>query len=74
VPERLSATEQDELSDDQFAFANQRKEPLVGGGHVRIAIARFDQVEGVSDGERDMACLGTHRRGRQEVRHTDIGA
>jgi hypothetical protein len=55
VPERLSAAEQDELSDDQFAFAEQRKEPLVNASHVRNARARFDQVEGVGDGERDMA-------------------
>ncbi len=51
----LSAAEQDRLSDDQFAFAGQRKEPLVDAGHVRNAIARFDQVQNVSDAERDIA-------------------
>jgi hypothetical protein len=55
MSERLSAAEQDQLSDDQFAFAEQRKEPLVDAGHVRNAIARFDQVEDVSDAERDRA-------------------
>jgi hypothetical protein len=55
MSERLSTAEQDQLSDDQFAFPEQRKEPLVDASHVRNAIARFDQVEGVSDAERDRA-------------------
>jgi hypothetical protein len=55
MSERLSAAEQDQLSDDKFAFPEQRKEPLVDASHVRNAIARFDQVEGVSDAQRDRA-------------------
>ena len=55
MSEGLSTAEQDQLSDDQFAFPEQRKEPLVDASHVRNAIARFDQVEGVSDAERDRA-------------------
>jgi hypothetical protein len=55
MSERLTAAEQEKLSDDQFAFPEQRKEPLVDASHVRNAIARFDQVEGVSDAERDEA-------------------
>jgi hypothetical protein len=55
MSERLSAAEQDRLNDDAFAFSQQRKEPLVDASHVRNAIARFDQVEGVSDAERDAA-------------------
>ena len=38
-----------------FAFPNERKEPLNDAAHVRNAIARFDQVEGVTDAERDAA-------------------
>jgi hypothetical protein len=38
-----------------FAFPNERKEPLVDAGHVRSAIARFSQVDGVSNGERAQA-------------------
>jgi hypothetical protein len=38
-----------------FAFPKERKEPLNDARHVRNAIARFDQVEGVSDAERDAA-------------------
>jgi hypothetical protein len=40
---------------ERFAFPKERKEPLNDAGHVRNAIARFDQVEGVSDAERDAA-------------------
>jgi hypothetical protein len=40
---------------DDFAFPEERKEPLTDAAHVRNAIARFDQVEGVSDNERDQA-------------------
>ena len=38
-----------------FAFPKERKEPLSDARHVRNAIARFDQVEGVSDTEREAA-------------------
>ncbi|HUQ53309.1 MAG TPA: DUF6582 domain-containing protein, partial [Gammaproteobacteria bacterium] len=51
----LSEKQRDNLDDDQFAFPKERKEPLNNAGHVRNAIARFNQVEGVSDEERDAA-------------------
>ncbi|HSZ48642.1 MAG TPA: DUF6582 domain-containing protein [Streptosporangiaceae bacterium] len=51
----LSTAEQDRLPDKDFAFPKERKEPLTDARHVRNAIARFDQVEGVSDAERDRA-------------------
>jgi hypothetical protein len=53
--EGLSTAEQDRLPDKDFAFPKQRKEPLTDAQHVRTAIARFDQVEGVTDRERDQA-------------------
>lgn len=43
------------MSSERFAFPKERKEPLNDAGHVRNAVARFDQVEGVSDKERDAA-------------------
>ena len=43
------------LDEDQFAFPKERKEPLNNANHVRNAMARFNQVEGVSDDERDEA-------------------
>jgi hypothetical protein len=44
-----------ELPNNVFAFPRQRKEPLTDADHVRNALARFDQVEGVSDSDRDLA-------------------
>jgi hypothetical protein len=43
------------LGSSQFAFPKERKEPLTDARHVRNAIARFNQVEGVSRSERDAA-------------------
>jgi hypothetical protein len=51
----LSTAEKDQMPDEEFAFPQERKEPLTDARHVRDAIARFDQVEGVSDAERDRA-------------------
>jgi hypothetical protein len=44
-----------DLPSSAFAFPKERKEPLTDAAHVRSAIARFDQVQGVSDDERDVA-------------------
>jgi Family of unknown function (DUF6582) len=51
----LSTAEKGRMDDSTFAFPKERKEPLNDATHVRNAIARFDQVEGVSDVERDAA-------------------
>jgi hypothetical protein len=40
---------------EMYAFPKQCKEPLNDARHVRNAVARFDQVEGVSDADRDAA-------------------
>ncbi len=52
---KMSTAKKDQLDDAQFAFPQERKEPLNDAAHVRNAIARFDQVENVSDAERDEA-------------------
>ena len=52
---KLSEKERDALPDSVFAVPKQRKEPMTDGSHVRNALARFDQVGGVSDGDRDLA-------------------
>ena len=44
-----------ELPESVFAFPQQRKEPLTDASHVINALARFDQVEDVSDADRDLA-------------------
>jgi hypothetical protein len=51
----LSEKQRDKLSDSDFAFPKEHKEPLNDARHVRNAVARFDQVEGVSNQERDEA-------------------
>jgi hypothetical protein len=48
-------TKQSDLPDSVFAFPKERKEPLTDAKHVRNAIARFDQVTGVTDSERALA-------------------
>jgi hypothetical protein len=52
---KLNEKERDGLAESQFAFEKQRKEPLENASHVRNAVARFNQVEGVTDAERDAA-------------------
>ena len=52
---KLSTRERNARPARQFAFPTQRKEPLESASHVRDAVARFDQVQGVSDDERDEA-------------------
>ena len=48
-------TERGDLPDSVFAYPKERKEPMTDASHVRNAIARFDQVTGVSDDERELA-------------------
>jgi hypothetical protein len=71
VPRRsqgLSTAAQNDLPDSAFAFTKQRKEPLTDAKHVRNAIARFDQVEGVSNADRDKAW----RKIRSAARKYDV--
>jgi hypothetical protein len=72
--EGLSTAEQDRLASSEFAFPKERKEPLTDARHVRNAIARFNQVEGVSDAERDQAwkrILAAAKRYDVEVSEAD---
>ncbi len=52
---KLDQEDRKEVSTEHFAFPKQRKEPLEDASHVRNAIARFKQVEDVTDAERDEA-------------------
>src|SRR5919201_1448761 len=45
----LSTRQQNRMPAEKFAFPKQRKEPLNDAAHVRNAVARFDQVEGVTE-------------------------
>ena len=51
----LREKKKNKLPKQEFAFPKERKEPLTDASHVRNAVARFDQVKGVSDKERDEA-------------------
>lgn len=52
---KLTDKEREQLPDSAFAFPKERKEPIEDADHVRDALARFDQVEGVSNQEREEA-------------------
>src|SRR5437588_114028 len=55
LSEGISTHQENRMPEDEFAFPEQRKEPIHDAAHVRNAIARFDQVEDVSDADRDAA-------------------
>src|ERR1700746_1622 len=58
IPKRsqgLSTRQENRMAQSTFAFPKERKEPLNDARHVRNAVARFDQVEGVTDKEREAA-------------------
>jgi len=61
-------TERSDLPNSVFAFPKKRKEPLTDAGHVRNALARFDQVEDVTDEEREQAFANI----KKAARHYDI--
>lgn len=51
----LSSKDKKDLPDSVYAFPKQRKEPITDASHVKNALARFDQVKGVTDEDRDLA-------------------
>jgi hypothetical protein len=57
-------TRQSDLPDSVFAFPKQRKEPLTDARHVRNAVARFDQVLGVSEADRSLAFANIEKAAR----------
>jgi hypothetical protein len=65
---QLSAADRNELPDSVYAFPDKRKEPLTDAGHVRTALARFDQVKDVSDDDRDLAFANI----RKAAEHYDV--
>ena len=71
---------QGDLPDTVFAFPKQRKEPLTDAQHVRNAVARFDQVIGVSDSDRALAFANIEKAAKyysvdlSETSWHDLGA
>jgi hypothetical protein len=61
-------TTEGDLPDTVFAFPKERKEPLTDAAHVRNALARFNQVEDVSDADRDLAFANIQKA----ARHYDV--
>lgn len=51
----LSSSDREKLPDSAYAFPKQRKEPVTDASHVKAALARFDQVQDVSEADRDLA-------------------
>jgi Family of unknown function (DUF6582) len=51
----LSDKEREKMLESEFAFPKERKEPLSDARHVQEAVARFDQVQDVTNEERDEA-------------------
>ena len=52
---RISQNSRDHVAGEHFAFPKEEKEPIHDAAHVRNAIARFNQVQDVTDAERDAA-------------------
>jgi hypothetical protein len=61
-------TDRSDLPNSVFAFPKERKMPMTDASHVRNAIARFDQVEDVTDAERDKAFANLKRA----AKHYDV--
>lgn len=61
----LDTRERNDLPESAFAYPRQRKEPLNDAEHVRNALARFDQVEGVTDEEREAAFKRIEKAGEK---------
>lgn len=72
-------TERGDLPQSVYAFPKQRKEPLTDARHVRNAVARFDQVIGVSDTDRDLAFANIKKAAKYydvdmtETKWSDLG-
>lgn len=61
---KLSTRSKDKLPASVFAFPKEKKEPLTDARHVRNALARFDQVKGVSPNERQLAFANIKKAGK----------
>ncbi len=60
----LDTADRKSLPDSVYAFPKQRKEPLTDADHVQNALARFDQVEDVSEEDRELAFANIKKAAR----------
>lgn len=65
---KLDTADKNDLPESAFAFPKERKEPMTDASHVQNALARFDQVKGVSDEERDQAFANI----KKAAKHFDV--
>jgi hypothetical protein len=65
---RLSSAAKNSLPASAFAFPRTRKEPMTDATHVRDAMARFDQVQDVSDSDLELAFADVQKA----AKHFDI--
>jgi hypothetical protein len=65
---KLNAAAANKLPDSAFAFPKKRKEPMTDASHVRNALARFNQVEDVTEAERDQAFANI----KKAAKHFDV--
>jgi hypothetical protein len=71
---RLTTAALHSLPSTAFAFPRSRKEPLTDASHVRSALARFRQVKGVTDEDRELALANIRKAAEYygvRVRKTD---
>ena len=61
-------TSREDLPDSVFAFSKHRKEPLTDAKHVQNALVRFDQVEDVTEAEREVAFANI----KKAAKHYDV--
>ena len=52
---KITEASRERIADADFAFPKEKKEPIHDAAHVRNAVARFNQVQGVSEEEKDAA-------------------
>ena len=61
----LDIDARESLPDSAYAFPNQRKEPLTDASYVQNALARFEQVQDVSDTDRHVEFANIKKAARQ---------
>ena len=69
--EGMSTADKNKLDDQEFAFPEERKEPLTDARHVRNAVARFDQVTGVPASARALAFANIRKAAKYD--DVDLG-
>jgi hypothetical protein len=70
----LDTKDRDSLGSEQFAVPGKRKLPIHDAAHVRNALARFNQTEGLTPAEKKSAMARIHRAAKKFGISVDAGA